>query len=114
MLPTTLTPLAKSLALRSTFRVPSTLVPFSLQVEPEGTRRLSTVVAPMLPRHTLSSAKASGVATVRARIPTSTTARMLLSIVTSFLSGTPDRIGAFERSTPAWYRHRIGGRLEND
>jgi len=45
-------------ALRSTLTVPLTRVPFSAQAAPCGTRRLSTVAAPIVPRQLRSSADA--------------------------------------------------------
>ena len=42
--------------------VPLTLVPLSVQVAPWGTRRLSTVIAPSVPRQLRSSANAEGAA----------------------------------------------------
>src|ERR687892_94324 len=56
-LPITRMPRALNAASPSTFTVPFTKVPLSLHVAPSGTRRLSTVVAPIVPLHTVSSAQ---------------------------------------------------------
>jgi len=50
---------AVSEAFASTLTVPCTRVPVSVHDAPCGTRRLSTVTAPMLPRQVVSSACAA-------------------------------------------------------
>src|SRR5919106_4931744 len=57
-LPITRIALARSVARRSTLTVPCTRVPLSVHVAPCGTRRLSTVTAPSVPRQVRSSAAA--------------------------------------------------------
>src|SRR5918998_6924716 len=59
MFPPTWIARAVSDAPPSTLTVPSTRVPSSSQLASCGTRRLSTVVAPMAPRHSASSASAA-------------------------------------------------------
>jgi hypothetical protein len=59
-LPMTRTRFAFSVALVSTLSVPLTRVPLSVQVAPSGTRRLSNVLAPIVPRQVASSARAGG------------------------------------------------------
>lgn len=61
-LPITTTLVTTSVAARSTLNVHWTWVPWRRQVVPYGTRTLSRVTAPMLPRQTLSSALAGATA----------------------------------------------------
>src|SRR5215212_9772186 len=76
---------ATSLAPFSTLTVPCTLVSLSVHDAACETRRLSTVVVPMVLRHTLSSASAAGAITARTSRPADATATILFSNTHSFL-----------------------------
>jgi hypothetical protein len=86
-LPTTRIALATSVARLSTFTVPFTYVPWSVQLAPLGTRRLSTVMAPSDPRQARSSAMAGEAGTTSAAMATApaTSVLRIVSIVFSDL-----------------------------
>jgi hypothetical protein len=85
------------------FTVPFTEVPVSVHVAPDGTRRLSTVSAPMVPRHVRSSAAATaGNAGAAALAAPAASSRLL-----PWSSGFPHSLAASGKTVPVLHERTV-------